>query len=174
LKLSTQFRILTLTALLFPSPLLFAKGTAVTPASPAPLNSNIRTGFSLGVGYPYLGLKYFFNEDLGLEARFYPGDGITVYAGRGYWSFVRSGNFSLQAGAEFGQFTFNSMTSDKALRVSGDGQEFGPFVGLDYFMDRQFSVLFDFYMPVMGVQSHAISLGDVEYVAEGGLYFYPF
>ena len=150
-----------------------AKATPVATPTPTPA-SYIRPGLSVGVGYPYVGLKYFFNNDLGLEARFSTGDGIDVYAARGYWSFIRSGNISLVTGAEFGYFTFNTQTTDKTLKVSGDGQEFGPFVGIDYFLDRQFSVLFDFSMPIIGLQSHAVSLGDVEWVFEGGLYFYPF
>ncbi|HVZ80210.1 MAG TPA: hypothetical protein VHE12_05325 [bacterium] len=152
-----------------------AAKTAGPVATPAPvMDSNIRPGFSLGVGWPYVGAKYFFNNDLGLEARFATGDGIDVYAARGYWSFLRYGNFSLQTGAEFGYFTFDTMNSNNTLQVSGSGYEIAPLVGLDYFMDRNLSVLIDFSMPVIDLSSHQVSLGDVEWVFEGGVYFYPF
>ena len=142
-------------------------------ASLAPA-SNIRPGFSLGLGWPYVGLKYFFNNDLGLEGRFATGDGIDVYAARGYWSFLRYGNFSLQTGVEFGYFTFDTMNSSNTLKVSGSGYEIAPLAGVDYFMDRNLSVLIDFSMPVIDLSSHQVSLGDVEWVFEGGVYIYPF
>ena len=143
-------------------------------ASTANTASNIRSGLSVGVGWPYVGLKYYFNNDIGSELRFATGEGINVYSARGYWSFARFSNFSVVGGLEAGYVTFNAMNANNTLRVSGDGYEFAPFCGMEYFLNRQFSFLFDFSMPIVGLTSRDVSLGDQQWVVNGGLYFYPF
>lgn len=126
------------------------------------------------MGWPYAGLKYYFNNDIGAEFRYATLDGISVYSGRGYFSFLKVRDFSLFSGLEGGYVSFDSMNADNTLRVSGTGYEFAPFVGVDYFLSRQFSLLFDISMPIIGVDSRNISLGDLQWVINGGLYFYPF
>ena len=145
-----------------------------TPTPVAEETSNIRSGFSVGVGWPYAGIKYYFNNDFGTEARFATSDGINVFAARGYWSFARAGNFSILTGVEAGYVTFNTMNADNSLRVSGNGYEIAPFFGSEYFLARQFSLLLDFSMPVIGLSSRNVSVGDLQWVINGGLYFYPF
>jgi hypothetical protein len=146
-----------------------------TPAPVAATSSNIRSGLSVGVGWPYVGLKYFFNNDFGTELRFSTAEGIDVYAVRGYWSFARSGNFSLVTGLEAGYVTFSSaLNANNTMMVSGNGYEVSPFCGVDYFLNRQFSFLFDFSMPIIGLTSRNVTLGDLQWVINGGLYFYPF
>lgn len=148
---------------------------AVRNAVPSPKsNSNINSGLSIGVGYPYFSLKYYFDQDFGTEFRFAFGDGINVFAGRGYWSFEKISDFSLFTGLEAGYITFNTMNSDNTMRVNGTGYEFSPFVGAEYFLDKKISFMIDFGMPVIGVTSRDISLGGIEWVTNGALYFYPF
>jgi hypothetical protein len=164
------------------SPSAWAATAEAKPAStptPAPTAvlppSNVRPGLSLGVGWPYAGLKDYFNDDFGAEIRFSTGDGINVYAARGYWSFERFRDFSLITGLEGGYITFtNALNADNTLRVSGDGYEFAPFLGAEYFLAKSLSFQLDFSMPVIFVQSRGEGLGDLQWVFNGGLYVYPF
>ena len=154
-----------------------AKQAAVVSATPTPaptVESNIRSGLSVGVGWPYLGLKYFFNNDFGAEFRFATGQGINVWAGRGYWRFARSGDFRFVAGLEAGYVTFNSLNVDNTMVVTGTGYEFSPFCGVEYFFARQLSFLFDFSMPYIGLNSGNAAVEDLQWVINGGVYVYPF
>lgn len=126
------------------------------------------------MGWPYIGAKYFFNNDLGTEFRFAAGEGIQVYALRGYFSFVRAGNFSVLTGLEAGYVNFDSLNENDTLRVSGTGYEVAPFFGMDYFLSPRFSLLLDFSMPIINLNYKNISIGDLQWVINGGLYFYPF
>jgi hypothetical protein len=171
LKLTTLPLLLLL--LLLSDPVLAAKAKPVSKAV-SETASDTSSGLSLGVGWPYVGLKYDFNRELGAEFRFSTLDGINVFAGRGYWNFVRSGNFGIFTGLEGGYISFDTMNADDTARVSGTGYEIAPFFGVDYFLDQRFSILFDFSMPIINVTSKTVSLGDLQWVANGGLYFYPF
>jgi tetratricopeptide (TPR) repeat protein len=137
-------------------------------------STNIRSGLSVGAGWPYFGLKYFFNNDFGSEFRFAFGDGINIFAGRGYWSFKKFGNFSLFAGLEGGYITFDTMNVDNTMKVTGTGYEISPFLGVEYFLDKRFSLMLDFSMAIFGMTSKDITLGDIQWVTNGALYFYPF
>ena len=147
---------------------------AATPAPEAGTSSNIRSGFSLGVGWPYVGAKYFFNRDLGAELRFAVGDGINVTSLRGYWSFTRAGNFSIFTGVEGGYINFDSWNENNTLRVKGNGFEAAPFFGADYFLSRNFSMMIDFSMPIFSLNYQNVNVSDLQWVINGGLYFYPF
>ncbi|HEY5038173.1 MAG TPA: hypothetical protein VIJ93_03775, partial [bacterium] len=96
------------------------------------------------------------------------------FSARGYFSFAKFSSFSVVTGLEAGYVTFNALNANNTQRVSGDGYELAPFCGMEYFLSRQFSFLFDFSMPVIGLNSKNVSLGDLQWVINGGLYFYPF
>jgi len=146
----------------------------LTPTPVAQRVSPLRSGLSVGVGWPYLGLKYFFNQDFGGELRFATGQGINVWAARGYWSFAKFGDFRLVTGLEGGYVTFNTLNANNTLVVTGTGYEFAPFCGLEYFFSRQLSFLFDFSAPFIGVNSGNAALEDLQWVVNGGIYLYPF
>jgi len=165
--------------LLFNSNMVWAKKAPMTPSpTPTPETedpANIRPGLSVGVGWPYAGLKYYFNQDIGTELRYATGGGINVFAARGYWSFAKISNFSVFVGLEAGYLTFDTaLNADNSLRVSGSGYELAPLFGSEYFFSRQFSLSLDFSMPIVGLNSRNVSLGDLQWVLNGGLYFYPF
>ncbi len=136
--------------------------------------SVIHSGLSFGAGWPYAGLKYFFNDDLGAEARFATADNVYVYSLRGYFSFARWENFSFLGGLEGGYVTFSLWNVDNSLRISGTGIECAPLFGTEYFLSRDFSLLLDFSMPVISLNSRDVNIGDVQWVLNGGLYFHPF
>lgn len=144
------------------------------PATSTPIRSDARTGISFGVGWPYVGVRDFFDQDFGAEFRFAAEDGVHLFLGRGYWRFTRSGVFSLLTGAEIGYFGFNTMNADNTFRVSGNGWQAGPFLGLDYQFDQRFSFLFDVTMPIIVPSWQEVTLSDVQWVINGGVYFYPF
>ena len=179
LHLLEIFATLLITATLLNPEMVWAK-TAKVKSTPSPTpvvetSSNIRPGLSAGVGWPYVGLKYYFNNDFGTELRFATGGGINVFAARGYWSFARFNSFSVVTGLEAGYVTFNNtLNANNTLAVSGNGYEVAPFCGMDYFLSKQFSFLLDFSMPIIGLNSRNVSLGDLQWVVNGGLYFYPF
>ena len=137
-------------------------------------STNIRSGLSVGAGWPYFGLKYFFNEDFGSEFRFAFGDGINDCAVRGYWSFKKFGNFSLFTGLEGGYITFDTMNVYNTMKVSGTGYEVSPFLGIEYFFVKRISFMFDFSMPIIGLTSRDVTLGGIQWVTNGALYIYPF
>jgi hypothetical protein len=139
-----------------------------------PPSSNIRAGLSIGVGYPFLSLKYYFNPAFGTEFRFSFGDGINVYAVRGYWSFMKFSDFSIVTGLETGYITFDTMNVYNTTKVEGTGYEAGPFLGGEYFLDKRLSFMIDFSMPIIGLTSRDITMGGVQWVTNGALYFYPF
>jgi len=147
------------------------KSSAFEPSNPS---TNIRSGLSVGAGWPYFGLKYYFNKDFGTEFRFAFGDGINDYAVRGYWSFKKFGNFSLFTGLEGGYITFDTMNVDNTMKVSGTGYEFSPFLGFEYFFVDRISLMFDFSMPIIGLTSRDVTLGGIQWVTNGALYFYLF
>ncbi|HVZ80207.1 MAG TPA: hypothetical protein VHE12_05310 [bacterium] len=121
-----------------------------------------------------MGVRDYFDGELGAEFRFAAQDGVHLFQGRGYWSFARQGPFDILTGAEVGYFGFNTMNADNTFRVSGHGWEAGPFVGVDYQFGQRFSLLFDVTMPVIVPSWQEVTLSDVQWVINGGVYFYPF
>ena len=172
-----KFAVLIVLFLLLTSGMAWAKKVKLAPTPTPEIEdaSNIRTGLSVGVGWPYAGLKYYFNRDIGTEIRYATGGGINVFAARGYWSFAKISNFSVFTGLEAGYVTFdNALNADESLKVSGSGYEIAPLFGSEYFLSRQISLSLDFSMPIVGLNSRNVSLGDLQWVLNGGLYFYPF
>ena len=159
-------------------PSAFGEPSVVPAPSPVPALSPhpscIHSGLSFGAGWPYAGLKYFFNDDLGAEARFATADNVYVYSLRGYWSFAKWDHFSFLGGLEAGYVTFNLWNVDNSLRISGTGNEFAPLFGTEYFLDRDFSLLLDFSMSIISLNSRNVNIGDMQWVLNGGLYFHPF
>lgn len=147
-------------------------------AQPSPIPrlvaSEISNGLSIGVGYPYVGVKYYFNNDFGVEARFANGEGIDLYSGRGYWSFARFNDFRLLAGLDAGYIDFTSTNVNNVTTVTGNGYEVSPFCGAEYFIARELSCMVDFAMPFIGLNQSHTSITDLEWVLNAGVYVYPF
>lgn len=121
--------------------------------------------YSLGLGYPYLSLKYDFKA-LALEGRFVTGFGVRAYAGRGYWIFHHSDKLKGFSGLEGGYITFNT------LDTRGTGYEGALFIGGEYFMAKKFSVLMDFAPTLISLKSGNTNASSVEYVVNMGLYYH--
>lgn len=125
-------------------------------------------GLSLGLGYPYLSAKYDFKV-LGAEGRFVSGSGVQVYAGRGYWNFHRSANLKGFAGLEGGYVKFNT------LDTKGTGSEAALFVGGEYFVTKNISLLVDFAPTLISLKHGTysdITASSIEYVVNLGFYLH--
>lgn len=132
-------------------------------AFPAPAAAG---DLSIGLGYPYLSAKYDF-QSVAAEARLVTGSGIQVYSGRGYWNFHRSRPLTAFAGAEAGYIKFDT------LDMKGTGGMAALFVGGEYAVAENFSVLMDF-APTLIMLKHGVydvGVSGVEYVVNMGFYY---
>jgi hypothetical protein len=83
---------------------------------------------SIGLGWPYIALKYNFSKRITSEIKWATGEGINVYAGRGYWNFRTFDRLKLFTGLEAGYITFDT------LDIKGTGYESSVFLGGEYFI----------------------------------------
>lgn len=120
---------------------------------------------SLGVGYPYVSMKYDFNA-LAVEGRFVTASGVQAYTGRGYWNFHRSDKLKGFAGLESGYIKFDT------LDTKGTGSESSLFIGGEYFISKKLSLLMDFAPTIISLKSDSTSLACVEYVINFGFYYH--
>ena len=121
---------------------------------------------SLGLGYPFLGLKYDFS-DYALEGRFLSRNGIQVYSGRGYWDFYERNKWTAYTGLEAGYVRYGSG------RYAGHAYELSPFLGGAYAIDRNFSVSADIspalvFLPGGGSD---FDIGDLGWYINIGVFF---
>lgn len=123
---------------------------------------------NLGVGYPYVSLKYDF-EALAFEGRYVSGLGVQAYTGRGYWNFYRSDKLKGFTGLEGGYIKFNT------LDTKGTGSETALFIGGEYFATKHFSLLLDFAPTAISLKHDTysdIKASSIEYVVNLGLYYH--
>lgn len=123
---------------------------------------------SFGVGYPYVSLKHDFKA-VAVEGRYVSGLGVQAYAGRGYWNFHRSSKLKGFAGLEGGYIKFHT------LNIKGTGSEVALFVGGEYLVTKDFSLLMDFAPTVISLKHDAynyIRVSSIEYVLNLGLYYH--
>jgi len=121
---------------------------------------------SLGLGYPFLGLKYDFS-DYALEGRFLTRNGIQVYSGRGYWDFYERNKWTAYTGLEAGYVRYGSG------RYAAHAYELAPFLGGAYAIDRSFSVSADIspalvFFPGGGTD---FDIGDLGWYINIGVFF---
>jgi len=120
---------------------------------------------SVGLGYPYISLKYDMPV-LSAEGRFVTGSGVQAYAGRGYWNFHRSDKLTGFAGLEGGYIKFD------ALDIKGTGSEWAAFIGGEYSVTEKVSLLMDFAPTLISLKSGGQSAGGLQYVVNLGLYWH--
>ncbi len=87
---------------------------------------------SIGLGYPYLSVKY-----KPVEFRYARADGINVLAGRLYIYFLENSVARAYTGVEAGHIVFN------ALEMKGKGAEGGIFLGGEYFITKALALSMD-------------------------------
>ncbi|MDD5687249.1 MAG: hypothetical protein PHE88_05390 [Elusimicrobia bacterium] len=119
----------------------------------------------VGIGWPYFSVKYNFSKYAG-EGRIATGEGISVYAVRGYWNFYSEKKINCFTGVEGGYITFNT------LDIKGNGVEGSIFLGGEYSFAKQISIAMDFSPVLIGMKSDDFKVSGVELVANMAVYFY--
>jgi len=120
----------------------------------------------IGLGYPYLGVKYNFSERIASEIRWATGEGINVYAGRGYWNFYSGKKLTAFTGLEGGYIKFDT------LDTKGTGYEGAAFVGGEYFIYERFSFVLDFAPTFINLKSDEFKIDGIEWVTNLAVYYY--
>lgn len=125
---------------------------------------------SLGLGYPYAGIKYTIYKNLDFEVRYATGEGINVYAGRFYWNFHNSERLKGFTGIDGGGIKFNT------LDTKGSGYEGSVFIGGEYFIFEKLSLALDFAPTYIGLKEDSATgdstVNNIEWVGNIALYFY--
>lgn len=122
-------------------------------------------GSSIGMGYPYISLKYDFPA-LAIEGRYVTVPGVQAYAGRGYWNFHSGNKLKGFTGLESGYIKFNT------LNIRGAGYEVALFAGGEYSVAKNISLMMDFSPTLISLKSGDVNAGGVEYIINLGLYFH--
>jgi hypothetical protein len=137
----------------------------------AALGMGTRAGaeqWALGVGYPYLSLKYDFMPEISAEAKWAGGDGISVYAGRGYWNFIHTQSLKAFTGVEAGGLVFNT------LGLFGTGLEYGVFVGGSYRLFASLDLTLDIGPSIIQMEAREQTAAGIEWIITTGLLWYVY
>ncbi|MEW6555810.1 MAG: tetratricopeptide repeat protein, partial [Elusimicrobiota bacterium] len=156
--------------------------------------------FGVGLGWPYLGVKYNFSQRLGSELRWATGEGINVYAGRGYWNYYLGSDAEAHSSQPFSAAEVEAHKGLKprlqgtsglvkrrlqlftgleggyisfdTLDIKGTGYEGAVFFGGEYFIFKNFSFALDFAPTFIGLKSDEFKIDGVEWVANLAVYYY--
>lgn len=124
----------------------------------------------IGLGYPYLSLKYGFSSRFTGELRGAFDEGIGVYSVRGYYNFLVDERILGFAGADLGYITFDTE------ELKGTGTLIMPFVGGEYFLTEQLSVGVDIGPAFISLGSMVLgkdfSISGIEWVSNLGINYY--
>jgi len=123
---------------------------------------------SIGLGWPYLSVKYNLSKYFSTELRYATGDGINVYAGRFYWNFHRPENIRFFTGLEGGNIDFNT------LDIKGNGYEGSIFVGGEYLITKRLSFVMDIAPTFISLNSDNVDVDGVEWVLNMAVHYYIF
>jgi len=122
--------------------------------------------WSIGLGNPYISLKYSASPKFSIEARGAFGSGINVYSLRVYNNFSRRDKTITFIGAEAGTINF-----DKA-DIEGNGYLGMIFLGFEHFISKRLTFLLDIGPAYVNLASEGTSVGGVEWVYNLGIGFY--
>lgn len=121
-------------------------------------------GLTFGLGYPYVSAKYDF-KTLAVEGRYINGLGVQAYACRGYWNFHQSNKLKGFTGLEGGYIKFDT------LDTKGTGSEAAVFLGGEYFISKNISLLMDFSPTLITLKSDDTDFSGIAYVVNIGIYY---
>jgi hypothetical protein len=122
---------------------------------------------NIGLGWPYIALKYNFSKRIASEIKWATGEGINVYAGRGYWNFRTFDRLKLFTGLEAGYIAFDT------LDIKGTGYETSIFLGGEYFiLPQKLSFAVDISPTFIGLRSDEYKIDGFEWVVNLAVYYY--
>lgn len=128
--------------------------------------NDISKKFGLGVGNPYIALKYGFTPKLSGEIRGAFGSGIAVYGIRGYYNFNPENKGVIFLGGEADLISFNTE------EISGNGSVLMVFVGFEYFITEKLTLSTDIGPALITISSEGTSTSGPEWVFNIGINFY--
>lgn len=99
--------------------------------------NDLHKRFGLGLGYPYLSLKYGLTSHLTLEPRGAFGKGIVTAGGRLYWNFTPKSRIVLYSGLEANYVSFDKENT------SGNGYLTEFFLGAETFLTDKITFIID-------------------------------
>jgi len=122
----------------------------------------------IGLGNPYISIKYGFNSKCSIEAKGAFGSGITVGGTRFYHNFNPNDRTVIFMGVEGNHVSFD--TND----ISGNGWIGYGFVGGEYFISQKFTFNLDIGPAFISLEEDecGLSIDGVEWVFNLGVNFY--
>lgn len=129
----------------------------------------------LGLGWPYLSLKYGIVLNFSIEARGASAEGITAWGPRLYYNFnpLEQCVIFTGLGVDFVNFVVPADSKDKK-DVTGSGYTASAFVGGEYFISDNFTISADIGPTYIDLTEREFDLnvGGIEFVANLGINFY--
>ena len=122
--------------------------------------------FGIGLGNPYIALKYGFNPKISCEARAAFGKEITVYGIRGYYNFNPNSTSVLFLGLEGDGVKFHKED------IAGTGTVLMAFVGMEHFITKSLTFNFDIGPAYISLESEGTPVGGIEWVYNLGINIY--
>ncbi|OGS27948.1 MAG: hypothetical protein A2297_08110 [Elusimicrobia bacterium RIFOXYB2_FULL_48_7] len=122
------------------------------------------SGFRLGLGYPYLALRY-----KAVELKYFVEQGMDVYGARVNLTLLRRGSINLYTGLEADLINFN--TED----IQGTGEVILPFIGSELFLSDRVSFFMDLgpgSISVKDSMGYEGSVSGLEWIINTGLWIY--
>ena len=127
----------------------------------------LKTNFAIGIGYPYVSLKYGIGDDFAIEAKGAFGSGIKMFAGRFYYYFMHIKSGRLFTALEGGYIDF-----DDVYDISGKGWEVSAALGIEAFATDWLGVSVDFAPTYINLESSGQDEKGIEYVVSAAVYIY--
>ena len=122
--------------------------------------------WGIGLGNPYLSMKYHVSATTAYEARAAFGAGINVYSARFYRNSELKGKSLTFWGLEAGSITFTKED------IGGSGHFAMLFLGLERFITKKMTLSLDIGPAYISLSSDDISVEGVELVYNLGIYYY--
>jgi len=122
--------------------------------------------WGIGLGNPYLSMKYHASIRTAYEVRAAFGTGINVYSARYYRNFNPKGKSVIFLGLEAGSIAFTKED------IRGSGYFAMLFVGLERFITKKMTLSLDIGPAYISLSSDDISAQGVEFVYNLGICYY--
>ena len=122
--------------------------------------------WGIGLGNPYISLKYWTSPRFAIEGRGAFGSGIGVYSVRFYRGFGLKNKTVIFVGLEGGLINFDKED------IEGNGSFGMLFLGFERFISKKMTFLFDIGPAYINLSSEDTSIGGIEWVYNLGINLY--
>jgi len=139
---------------------------SVSTSAPFAFASSLEKRLGVGLGNPYVSIKYYANQRSAYEVRGAFGSGINVYSARVYRNFTQKGKSVTFAGLEGGTISFDKED------IEGDGSFGMLFVGFENSLSEKLTFVLDIGPAYISLSSEGASVEGLEWVANLGIYYY--